>query len=162
MKKEILVSRDGIYLVDAFAGDSIVVDLPEGKYNAISYQLGVDSAIHLGGAQDGALDPLNDMYWAWNSGYVNFKLEGISPQAKTDLHRVEYHLGGFAGEQKTMRNISMPFVKPLKLKKEIASVTIQVQLEKLWNENLAIETNPIVIRAGKRSSYAGRQVTGAV
>lgn len=31
---------------------------------------------------DGDLDPLNGMYWAWNSGYINMKIEGITPKCQ--------------------------------------------------------------------------------
>ena len=35
------------------------------------------------------------MYWAWNSGYINFKLEGRAPACAARDHRFEFHLGGY-------------------------------------------------------------------
>ncbi len=142
------VSSKEIYLVDAFASDSLTLYLPEGQYRSLSFLLGVDSIFHIGGVQDGALDPLNDMYWAWNSGYVNFKLEGYSPQAKTDLNRVEYHIGGFAAAQKTMRNISLAYEHPVKINQDKSQVYINVHLDKLWDKTLIIANTGLVIKAG--------------
>jgi len=61
----------------------------------------------------GVLDPSNamdnGMYWGWNSGYIFFKMEGTSPQAKVDPtgHRkYRYHIGGFGGyKAPTINNI---------------------------------------------------------
>ena len=54
--------------------------MPAGNYNSLSFLLGVDSMHNVSGAQTGALDPANDMFWTWNSGYVMAKMEGASPR----------------------------------------------------------------------------------
>jgi hypothetical protein len=43
----------------------------------------------------GDLDPTKGMYWAWQSGYVNFKMEGKSPTCPTWKHKFQLHLGGY-------------------------------------------------------------------
>ncbi|MBS1751334.1 MAG: hypothetical protein JST63_15650 [Bacteroidetes bacterium] len=87
------------FLVDENKLDSktISLKLPPGRYNKISFLLGVDSLRNVSGIQTGALDPLNDMFWTWKSGYVMAKLEGRSPSSSLQHHLFEYHIGGFSG-----------------------------------------------------------------
>jgi hypothetical protein len=42
-------------------------------YNRLSFVIGVDSARNVSGAQTGALDPANGMFWTWNTGYIMAK-----------------------------------------------------------------------------------------
>ncbi|GAB2954096.1 hypothetical protein GCM10027048_19280 [Hymenobacter coalescens] len=78
-------------------------DVPTGDYRKLTFTIGVDSARNVAGAQTGALDPLNDMFWSWSSGYVFLKLEGTSPQATTG--RITYHIGGFRAPHNTIRTV---------------------------------------------------------
>lgn len=39
---------------------------------------GVDSILHQKGVFEGSLDPVHGMYWAWQSGYINLKIQGIT------------------------------------------------------------------------------------
>jgi hypothetical protein len=71
--------------------------------------LGVDSIKNVSGTQTGALDPLQGMFWTWNTGYIMAKLEGTSPEAATAGHRFTYHIGGFRKGMETARKISLPF-----------------------------------------------------
>ncbi|NCT74326.1 MAG: hypothetical protein GXC78_07350 [Chitinophagaceae bacterium] len=79
---------------------------PVGDYNQLTFVLGIDS---LRSTMDiskrtGVLDPAGGhdegMYWGWNSGYIFFKMEGISPAAPVDptgQRKFRYHIGGFGG-----------------------------------------------------------------
>lgn len=92
---------ESYHLVDADdAGSALLTltDVPVGEYHKISYQIGVDSARNVSGAQDGALSPANNMFWTWNSGYIFVKVEGNAPAAADG--KFAYHLGGFAGPNK--------------------------------------------------------------
>ena len=71
---------------------NFTISLPENEYDSIQFLLGVDSVLNTSGAQTGALDPMNDMFWTWNSGYVMEKLEGTSPQSKAINNKMEYHI----------------------------------------------------------------------
>lgn len=88
---------------------------PAGDYNQLTFVLGVDS---LRSTMDiskrtGVLDPSggmeDGMYWGWNSGYIFFKMEGISPAAPLDptgQRKFRYHIGGFGGySAPTINNI---------------------------------------------------------
>lgn len=91
------------------------VRVPAGDYNKVSFILGVDS---LRSTMDiskrtGVLDPSgghdDGMYWGWNSGYIFFRMEGISPAAPLDAsgqRKFRYHIGGFGGySAPTINNI---------------------------------------------------------
>ncbi len=89
-------------------------NIPEGEYKAVSFLLGVDS---LRNTQDvskrtGDLDVTDsakggDMYWSWNSGYIFYKLEGISPQVAGMMGKsFMYHIGLFGGKTSpTLNNL---------------------------------------------------------
>ena len=66
------------FLIDANDTNSLKVNLaniPGGKYTGVEYLIGVDSARNVAGAQTGALDPVNGMFWSWTQGYIFLKLE---------------------------------------------------------------------------------------
>jgi hypothetical protein len=71
-----------------------ISNVPAGDYSGYSFTIGVDSARTVSGAQTGALDILNGMFWDWNSGYKFIVIEGTSPQS-TQMGAFEYHIGGF-------------------------------------------------------------------
>lgn len=79
-------------------------DIPNGDYTKLTFTIGVDSARNISGAQTGALDPLNDMFWGWSSGYIFLKLEGTSPQSSNGS--VIFHIGGFRSPNNTIRTVS--------------------------------------------------------
>ncbi|MBK7407507.1 MAG: hypothetical protein IPJ40_05110 [Saprospirales bacterium] len=81
----------GYYLIDESDATSQAVELenvPAGRYNKLSFTVGVDEDGVLEGAAGGALDPANKMFWNWNSGYIGVKFEGQS----------DVSIGGASGE----------------------------------------------------------------
>jgi hypothetical protein len=83
--------------------------LAVGTYNQLAFTIGVDSLHSVSGSQTGALDPLNSMFWTWNTGYINAKFEGISPASTTIGKAITYHIGGFKNGENTQRTITIPF-----------------------------------------------------
>ncbi|HAS42343.1 MAG TPA: hypothetical protein DCS93_17835 [Microscillaceae bacterium] len=87
------------YLVQSSKPASQVLtipNIPQGVYKEISFLIGVDKKRNTSGVQEGALDPANDMFWSWNTGYVFLKLEGqtlLPDGQKTKGFR--FHSGGF-------------------------------------------------------------------
>lgn len=57
--------------------------------------MGIDSLTNVSGALGGDLDPTKGMYWTWQSGYINFKLEGKSQYCNTRNNEFQFHLGGY-------------------------------------------------------------------
>jgi hypothetical protein len=103
-------SKNSYYLVredDAVSKDIELADVPAGKYKSISFMIGVDSLHNCSGAQSGALDPINGMFWTWSTGYIFFKLEGKSPASKQPAHIFEYHIGGYKEPTNFIRNVSI-------------------------------------------------------
>ncbi|GAB4207142.1 MAG: hypothetical protein Fur0023_17700 [Bacteroidia bacterium] len=101
------------YLVNHNASGSMasftISGIPIGQYKAIKMLIGVDSARNVSGAQTGALDPANGMFWSWSTGYIMLKLEGTSPQSAAADKSFKYHIGGFSGVNNTLRWITPSF-----------------------------------------------------
>lgn len=74
------------------------------KVKQIRFNLGVDSLTNVSGAFGEDLDPTKGMYWSWQSGYINLKLEGISQ--KNNNH-FQYHLGGYRSPFKAVALVEL-------------------------------------------------------
>jgi hypothetical protein len=99
----------------------MVNNIPAGEYISISFMIGVDSARNCSGAQSGALDPSNAMFWAWNTGYIFLKLEGKSSFSKAPGNIFEYHIGGYKQPSNCIRTVSLKLEKPLEISNNITS-----------------------------------------
>lgn len=129
------------------------ISVPAGLYNSISFTLGVDSLRNVSGAQKGALDPLNGMFWTWNSGYIMAKLEGKSPASSLPGNMFEYHIGGFKGKDNVLKKITLPF--PGGAEKKISNdkklvIEISVNLLEWFQhpEKISIASNPACTTPG--------------
>ena len=88
-------------------------DAPAKSLSAISFGVGVDSAANVAGALGGVLDPALGMYWAWQSGYINAKIEGQSPSRPASARRTfAFHVGGYARPHATRRTVRLPLATP--------------------------------------------------
>jgi hypothetical protein len=65
------------------------------EFDALTSNFGIDSITNVSGAMGGDLDPTKGMYWTWQSGYINFKLEGKSNLCSTRKNEFQFHLGGY-------------------------------------------------------------------
>ncbi len=108
--KDVYLFPRRYFLVDAedSASQSIQLkNIPALPLKQVRFLLGVDSTRNVSGVQTGALDPLNGMFWTWNSGYIMAKLEGVSPSAHVPGQRFTYHVGGFKTTNNTARVITL-------------------------------------------------------
>lgn len=113
-KDKVVYGNDRSFLIrqdDELSQFFSLDDVPEAAYDSISFLIGVDSLHSNSGAQSGALDPINGMYWTWNTGYIFLKLEGHSPGSKSPGHIFEYHIGGFREPTNFLRRVSLTFPK---------------------------------------------------
>ena len=116
----------GYHLLDLEDRASLVLEFPEPKAEAshLSFSLGVDSVTSVSGAMAGDLDPMHGMYWAWQSGYINFKLEGHTPKCPARKNRFQYHLGGYQHPYNAHRRVEL-------LIKNGREVVVEIPLDKL-------------------------------
>lgn len=77
------------------------------KFDAISFDLGIDSATHEMGVMEGDLDPTKGMYWTWQSGYIFFKLEGCLKVVDNNKGPFTFHIGGFNQKYPTLQHITI-------------------------------------------------------
>jgi len=99
------------HLLNADSPNTLHIQLqPPGalQYNALRFNVGVDSTTTVAGIMGGDLDPTQGMYWTWQSGYINFKLEGTCTDAPTRNNEFQYHLGGYISPFNTLQTITLP------------------------------------------------------
>ena len=99
------------WLLDLADSSSLDQQMSRPVNNKISLLFGVDSAIQFGGVGTGALDPLRGMYWTWQTGYVQWKMEGAIRVDGVESP-LELHLGGFDGATKAQAMLSDYLVYP--------------------------------------------------
>jgi hypothetical protein len=101
---------ESYHLVDLTnpASQQFTIKLKTGVYDRLNFIVGVDSIRNVSGAQTGALDPVNGMFWTWNTGYIFAKLEGKSPASTAPFQMFTYHIGGFKTGENAIRKISLP------------------------------------------------------
>lgn len=99
-----------------------LANIPAGTYNSISFMIGVDSLHNVSGAQSGALDPTNGMFWDWNTGYIMAKMEGTSPQSAGTNNAFVYHIGGFSGANNSVHTVTLNLSTPLTITRNNQSV----------------------------------------
>ncbi len=151
------VTVKNTFLADAGKENIFRIQRPSGEIRGITFLLGVDSLLNCNGARSGALDPLNDMFWTWNSGYVMFKLEGTADSSNADLHRIEQHIGGYKGEYKTMRQVKLYFKNAVP-----NNLTIQLDLDKYWSglNKIYIARTPIITTVGEAAKRSADNFPG--
>ena len=114
--------------------------IPSGFYTSITFTIGVDSAGNCSGAQTGALDPINAMYWAWNTGYIFVKMEGKSPVSKSPGNLLEFHIGGYKTPYNCIRTVTLKFTKALTIADDgYGYVTIKADIAELFKTPTAID-----------------------
>lgn len=96
--KDSLIHRPDqkVYLIDVSDVNSLkIFTNTKSPFDRITFKIGIDSVTNVAGALDGDLDPVHGMYWTWQSGYINFKLEGIASNCPARLHKFYWHIGGY-------------------------------------------------------------------
>jgi hypothetical protein len=75
----------------------------------LELSIGIDSIPNTQGALSNELDVQNGMYWAWQSGFINWKIEGTSSSCATHKQHYTFHVGGYKAKQNALRTIRLPF-----------------------------------------------------
>lgn len=125
------------HLVDAEDAEtqtiSIIRPLGE-RFNKITFQLGIDSITNVSGALGGDLDPTLGMYWAWQSGYINLKLEGKTAICPARNHVFQFHLGGYLQPFLNVQQIeiAVPTTKEIVIHVAVDQMLAQVNLTETY------------------------------
>lgn len=82
-------------LMDFENSNSLILRHHNKNFNVVKFNIGIDSLANVSGALGGDLDPTKGMYWAWHSGYINFKIEGKSKNCPARKNRFQFHIGGY-------------------------------------------------------------------
>jgi hypothetical protein len=85
--------------------------MPENlTFDSLFFELGVDSLSTASGAMGGDLDPTKGMFWTWQSGYINVKMEGYHSKCPNKNHGFEFHLGGYLPPFSSLQKVTVPLV----------------------------------------------------
>jgi len=141
------------YLIDLEDPSSLNISLPKGKYSAIHFNLGVDSIKNSTGAHGGVLDPMNGMYWSWQSGYINFKLEGRSSKSLSADNTFTYHLGGYSDEDNALIPVNIPLIKT----KKKEDLNLYVSIDELF-QVIDISSDSDVMSPGTKAVKLSKRV----
>jgi hypothetical protein len=73
-----------------------ITGVPAGTYTGVSFVVGVDAATTQADplVLTGALNPANNMYWAWATGHIFMKMEGTVTSA-SPARPITCHIGGY-------------------------------------------------------------------
>lgn len=142
------------HLIDVFDPASLQITTQKidlKRLKTIHFNLGIDSLTNVSGALGGDLDPQKGMYWAWQSGYINLKIEGRSPRCKTRKNVFQYHIGGYLQPFYSMRKVELP-INNAGVNRNRGGVPQGVILTvdfSLFFENLSIPTQNSIMMPGK-------------
>ena len=108
------------------------------EYDHIRFNLGIDSITNSGGVLGGDLDPIKAMYWTWQSGYINFKIEGYASSSTAKNHEFEFHIGGYIPPFYALQKIDLPL-------RNRNNIDIQLDFTKVFNSIDFSKTNHIML-----------------
>ena len=127
--KRVFEEKNSYHLMDAADVSSLKlsIQIPVSiTYDEVYFNLGIDSITNTSGAMGGDLDPTKGMYWSWQSGYINLKLEGRSNLCANRLHAFTFHLGGYAGQFSAIQKVQLTAITRSK-------ITIALPLDQFLN-----------------------------
>jgi hypothetical protein len=147
---------DSYYLIDIGNPNSCKIpieNIADKAISRVSFSIGVDSLASVSGALEGDLDPTRGMYWAWQSGYINMKLEGRSSSCKTRKNEFQFHIGGYMKPNYAMRKVV------LEPKKSNSTVKIDVDVAQLFSQLELSKINSVMVPGTKAMQIANYSVT---
>jgi len=143
--KKIWEEKSSYHLIDIAKDNSCKLNLsiPQNLiYDEVRFNLGIDSLTNEMGAMGGDLDPTKGMYWAWNSGYINFKLEGKSNKCKTRNNEFQFHIGGYIYPCNALQTIKLPINNTEK-------INVNLDIAKFLSSINLVEENHIMSPSSK-------------
>lgn len=148
--KSVWKEENSFHLIDASQEKTMHVLLNQPTsitYDQIKFNLGIDSTINVSGAMGGDLDPTKGMYWTWQSGYINFKLEGRSNLCKSKNNEFQYHVGGYETPFNALQIVTLDCKRSIKI--DIKELLNHIDLSK--QDHLMSPSKEAVVLAQKIS-----------
>lgn len=151
----VFTQKDSYHLLDFDFPNSLQIPITRKSNKLISkitFNIGIDSLTNTSGAMGGDLDPTKGMYWAWQSGYINMKIEGKSSSCKTRKNEFRFHVGGYLQPNYAMRRIKFEMNK-----KSDGNINIGIDLNRFFSNLELKESNSIMIpgkEAMKLANYS--------
>jgi hypothetical protein len=107
------------------------------KFDTIRLTIGLDTKTQKKGIQGGVLDPTSGMYWTWQNGFINFKIEGRSKLCNTRKNKFQFHVGGFQKPYETTQVLNLACIAS-------ESLTIDIDVASFFNVVSLSETNTVM------------------
>lgn len=136
--KTIWKETNSYHLIDIAVPESLQLRLSapkEANYDQLFFNVGIDSITNVSGVFGGDLDPTKGMYWTWQSGYINFKIEGSCRQC-VPAKEYEFHLGGYLPPFATLTAVLLSISKP--------NDVIQINAKNFLEDIRLSETNKVM------------------
>jgi hypothetical protein len=146
--KKIYTLPQKYFLIDMENENTQKINMPNIAFDSICFLIGIDSMTNEKGVQAGSLDPTNNMYWAWQSGYINFKLEGVY----SNKNIFQYHIGGYKYPYNTIQHFSSKVLD----NKPIIEIDIARLLNNISDTDMVMSPNE---NAVKISAYIKNSFT---
>lgn len=143
------------YLVDFSDENSLLLNFPiphTASIDEVIFYIGVDSTMQMNGAHGGTLDPIQGMYWTWQSGYIHCKIEA---QQMFDSMRdtVIWHIGGYRKPFNTIREVY------LKSNDKSELMRVGIQLDRMFSADLNRDNYTIMSPSAAACEHANQFVT---
>jgi len=150
-KESVFVEENSYHLIDAASESSLnfKIKIPdEISFSHLKFNIGIDSLTNVSGAFGGDLDPTNGMYWTWQSGYINFKLEGTAEICSSRKNFFQFHLGGYQAPFNTLQNVELEII-------DQKNIIIEVAIDQLLGKIDLEETYQVMSPNQKAVELAG-------
>lgn len=142
--------EDNYHLIDIEDLNTLKIPISAIKkpIKKITFNIGVDSLASVSGALGGDLDPVKGMYWAWQSGYINMKVEGRSKSCQTRKNEFQFHIGGYLKPNYAMRKVEL----------NTADTNVIIDLAELFSNIKLANSNSIMIPGKQAMAIADYSV----
>ena len=131
---KLVSEQKGAFLIDLENPESLQLTFPISGVDSVRFNLGIDSSTNVAGILEGDLDPINGMYWTWNSGYINSKIEGTFTKTNGVKIPFEYHLGGYLPPYPTLQTLTFNCEKSEKIVKlDLSQFISSLEIEQCNN-----------------------------
>ncbi|MEY4928158.1 MAG: hypothetical protein RI894_2596 [Bacteroidota bacterium] len=153
-KKKVSSEPKSAHLIDVNEPASTEIHLKNKRtieFDSLSFCLGIDSLTNVSNELSGDLDPLKGMYWTWQSGYINAKLEGNSNRCPTRKNAFQFHLGGYLSPYSNVQQLG--FALPKGSNKAVFQLDIENFIKKI-----DLKTQHSIMSPSREAVYFSRNL----